>query len=1244
VSSEHPSDEALIKKKRNTARYFTENRAVGWVLLVAVMGWGVFAYQRMPKAKDPAIPVRVAVAICPWPGASAERIEQLVTPRLEARIAENPRLERIESTTRSNVTIITIVVREGVDDVPKELDDIKLKLDGIRDLPEGAGPIQFIKDFGDTATLLLTVASPKVNEVELALRARDLKAAIRNARIKSYASAAKPRASVVLSFPPTLEDASLERLAQRVSRELVDTGKVVDARALHGTGFVGFDAATELDDAALIEIAVSTARDKARVNELHPDVWRPVVIRDPEQAEARLSTVAGDRYSYRELDQFTETLQRHLQSVPLVSKVTRSGVLPEVIYLEYSQERLASYGIQAQALGEVLANRNITAPGGVSEIQGRNVTIDPSGSFETTEELGNMVATTTSSGLPVYLRELVEVRRDYQNPPRYLNYVTLRGRDGQFERVRAITLAVSMRPGSQIEEFASQVDARLDDVKRLFPEDLVIRRTSDQPLQVRENISLFMSSLYEAILLVVLVGLIGFWEWRSALLLALSIPITLAMTFGLMHLLGIDVQQISIASLILALGLMVDDPVVAGDAIKHSLDDGWKPIIAAWLGPTKLATAILFATITNIVAYLPMLGLTGDVGKFIYTLPLVITASLVASRVVSMTFIPLLGYGLLRQTPLKPGQAKRSRVVDGYRRALAWTIPNRGKVLLVAGLLLALGFGSLKWLKMAFFPTDLSYLSYVDVWLPEDAPLSATRQVTQEADQIIREVAEEYGRDHLGPDGKPRDVLTAVTTFIGGGAPRFWFSVHPEQSQLNYAQLIVQVADRHDTSHLVPRLQAALSRRIAGAILDVRQLENGKPVGIPVSVRILGDDPAELRRQAEKVKEVFRAVPTAERVRDDWGAETFSVKLEIDPDRANLAGVTNLDVARSSATAMSGRPVGTLREGDRQIALVARLRAEERAQLEDIENLYVTASHGTQKVPLRQISRFEYRLQTEKIRRRNQFRTLTVSCFPQAGVLPSQVIKAATSGLDEVTRGLSPGYQLQIGGEQEARKAGFGQLAIVMLISIIGIFLALVVQFKSAIKPVIVFATIPFGVAGALVSLVIAGSPFGFMAFLGIVSLIGVIVSHVIVKFEFIEEQHAKGTPLNEALIEAGAGRLRPVLITVGATVLGLVPLAMHGGPLWEPLCYAQMGGLMVATVLTLFLVPVLYTVVVRDLKLFNWDVADLEHTQIVAEQQVRHHPLSLDATRLKPSKAAVEADEEITLPDDDSKPRRKRR
>jgi multidrug efflux pump subunit AcrB len=738
-------------------------------------------------------------------------------------------------------------------------------------------------------------------------------------------------------------------------------------------------------------------------------------------------------------------------------------------------------------------------------------------------------------------------------------------------------------------------------------------RTSDQPLQVKENINLFMNSLYEAVILVVTVSLIGFWEWRSAALMALSMPITLLMTFGMMHALGIDLQQVSVASLIIALGLLVDDPVVAGDAIKRELAAGQPSVISAWLGPTKLATAILYATVTNIVAYLPFLLLGGATGEFIYSLPVVLTCSLVASRLVSMTFIPLLGYYLLRpprgsSPTVREGLESSQEHVGGdqalphgwatatlsrrgftafYYRVGNAAINHRWKALAAALVFLALGGFFLIQLKQQFFPKDLSYLSYVDVWLPEDAPLAATDEAAQRAEEVIRAVAKEYGAKHEG-----RDVLQSVTTFVGGGGPRFWFSLSPELQQLNYAQIIIQVKDKHDTEHLVEPLQKALERAVTGARVDVRQLESGKAVGLPVQIRISGEDAASLRAQAEQVKEIFRSIPIATRVRDDWGDESFTVGLRTDPDRANLAGVSNLDVAAASSTAMGGHTLTSLRDGDKQIPVVARLRMEERAQLADINNLYVYSSQGTGRVPLGQVSSVEYRMQTEKLRRRNQFRTITVSCFPIAGRLPSEVMSAAQARLNAFAETLPSGYKMEIGGEREDQVKGFKDLTIILLISIVAIFLALVFQFKHAIKPLIVFAAIPFGMVGALAALWVMGSPFGFMAFLGCVSLVGVIVSHVIVLFDFIEEAHERGATLREALLDAGIMRLRPVLITVGATVIALFPLALHGGPLWEPMCYAQIGGLSVATFVTLLLVPVIYAIFVSDLKLVKWEPA----------------------------------------------------
>lgn len=340
------------------------------------------------------------------------------------------------------------------------------------------------------------------------------------------------------------------------------------------------------------------------------------------------------------MDDFTDLIEKALKGVPQASKISRSGVLPENIFLLYSQERLASYGLKPADLPNVLAARNITSQGPQLEAVGKNFSINPSGEFKGEKEIGDVAIARTDLGAPVYLRDIVDVERGYESPPRFMNFYDWRDGNGKWQRSRAVTLAVQMRAGGYIGQFGQSIDETLSDVKKQLPEDLIMARTSDQPRQVTENVSLFMNSLYEAIILVVIVALIGFWDWRSALLMGLAIPITLFITFGMAHLLRIDLQQVSIASLIIALGLLVDVPVVAGDAIKNQLGAGLPPLTASWVGPTKLIVAIIFATITNIVAYLPFLTLPGGTGEFLYSLPIVLTCSLVSALIVAMVFIP----------------------------------------------------------------------------------------------------------------------------------------------------------------------------------------------------------------------------------------------------------------------------------------------------------------------------------------------------------------------------------------------------------------------------------------------------------------------------------------------------------------------------------------------------------------------------------------------------------------------------
>lgn len=1160
-----------LDHQKNTARYFVENRQVSWAVLFGVIAWGIWGYYNMPQRKDPEIPVRDTLAVVRWPGQPAERLEQMVTRKVEAGIAQNAHVTEIRSFTRPGVAYVFVKFDERLDTTGRELDDLQQKLQGLA-LPQGVLPVELVKDFGDTATLMLTVASPAAGGADLDQRARELQAAMQPGRML-----------VVWPHARGLDSEELRRVTLRIGHWLEEQGSGTGVRAVRGDGFTGFDFVTSQNPDQVLASVRELFAQRLQTPELHPDVWRPVAVSNPGAVRAQLSRVAGPQYSYRELDNFTERIEKAVKAKEIVSRVNRSGLLEEQVQLKYSQERWASYGIAPQTVREALGSRAVVAAPGNVDAAGRSLPVVPQSDFSSVGEIGGVLIP-AASGSSVYLRELVDIERGYETPARFLNFFQYRDAQGNWQRARAISLDIQMRSGSQIAEFNRVVTAEIEKVRAQLPADLIVDRTSDQPQQVEESVDLFMSSLWEAIALVVIVSWIGFWEWRSSLVMAIAIPITLAMTFGMAHLLGVDLQQVSIATLILALGLLVDDPVVAGDAIKRDLAAGRPRLLAAWQGPTKLARAILFATITNIVAYLPFLLMTGDNRRFLYTLPVVMSCSLVASRLVSMTFIPLFGYYLLREPKQKePTLAERRERGFGalYYRTGKWAIAHRWAVLGgFAAALVAVSW-SAAGLKQQFFPYERQYLSFTEVWLPGNASVAATAEVTEKAEAILQRVAREQKRE-----------LRSMTSWIGGGGPRYWLSSNPEPQQPNYAHILMQVRNNEDTEVLLPLWQRALSAEIPGATLDVRRLETSAPVGIPIQIRLSGEDTAELRRQAARLEKVFRDTEGSARVRNDWGEDVLTANLKIDEARASLAGVSPAEVAAAATGSLDGSYASAMREGDRQIPVVLRLRMDERARASDVGNLYVWSQGGRSRVPLSQVASLSYQLQPARIGRYQQFRTITVQSFPADGWLASEVLLKAMPQIEQVQKELPAGMRLEIAGEYKEQNKGFGELAMVMAVSVMAIYFALVVQFRHAIKPLIVFAAIPFGIVGGLLGLEVMGAPFGFMAFLGVASLVGVIVSHIIVLFDFIEEKQEEGSPLEEALLDAGIQRLRPVLITVGATVIALVPLASKGGPLWEPLCYVQIGGLTISTLVTLVLVPVVYAIFVRDLKWIKWQGA----------------------------------------------------
>src|SRR6201993_5381473 len=1021
--------------RRSITRFFVEHPHISWMMLVGVLVWGWFGYTSMPQRKDPEIPVRVAVAACPWPGATAEQVEQFVTRRIEDVAAENKTIHPgtdadygVKSISLPGYSFVYLQLDEGVKDTKRQFSDINLKLNALNaQLPQGAGPIVFQSDFGDTAALMLTVASPKADDIEIAARANSVEAALRKARSSKQQNRTGRHVTIVDSFPQSISAREVLDTGYLFQQEAQSAGIIRDSQIVQGSGFIGLDGITEADDNAIRAFIQRFVSERLKRSELHPDAWELAIIRDPSETREKLASVAGDKYSYADLDNFTDLIGRTLQGATEVSKVETLGVLPQAVYLDYSQDRLAAYGLRPADLSKVLSARNIIAPGGNIETADRKIALIPSGSFDTAKSIGDLAVSTTSDGAPVYLRDLVQISRGYQAPAQYLNYYTWQDKGGRWQRSRAVTLAVYMRDKKQIASFGESVNEKLSQLHHILPADLILAHTSDQPLQVKENIHLFIRALLEAIVLVVIIALLGFWEWRLALIMALAIPITLAMTFGIVYVLGIDLQQVSIATLIIALGLLVDVPVVAGDGIKRELAEGLPRKIASWLGPTKLATAIFYATITNIIAYLPFLMLTGNTGEFLKSLPIVMTASLVCALIVAMTFVPFLGYYILRP-PAKPEptiEERRQRGFYGfYNRIVGKAIKHRWAVL--GGSLVFLVIGGLfsSRLKTQFFPEDVQYWFYLDIWLPNDTPLSVTNDAATQAEGVIRQVIEN------SPDDASKEnrgyLLKSLTTFAGGGGPRFWFSVSPEMPQTNYAQMIVEVTDKEASPKLARPIQDALDKEVPGAWVTVRQLQTN-PVENPVELLISGQEDVDARNQASDIRALRQIARQVQDIgaqargiavlRDDWFPANVQQRIQIDPDRANVAGITNADVAESSATAMSGTTVGIFKEGNKNIPIVARLRMEERAQLADIKNLYVYSSQTNNRVPLLTLATVGNSLETGRIRRREHFRTISILCYPQPGVLASEVLEPILPKLQEFQKNLPPGYQLRIGGE-----------------------------------------------------------------------------------------------------------------------------------------------------------------------------------------------------------------------------------
>jgi multidrug efflux pump subunit AcrB len=1162
------------------AQFCVEHREVSWLALIAVLVWGAVAYTKLGQQEDPTIPQRTAMLVTVFPGATASKVEELVSKPLERKISELKSIEEIKSTSRPGISTMTIKQLPGsTAAIDQEWDKVRAKLQEVQ-LPEGTRQPWLNTDFGNTITLLFGLVSPPITDAECVARANLLRQAL--AELRKGVSSTN-NAAVAAFFPPSISQSYRETLRGRFESAVRASGLAKEVRTVQGQSFILVNMETSARRADIERFTADFTRTITGTDRelFHPDFTQPILLMGDEDPLPQIRASAPPRYSYRTLELLARDFEDTLKQVESVGKVTKVAIVQEAVYLLFSDANTAGYGLTPDTVMGAIGARNAVIPGGTMRTEGRNFPVQLSGEYKTEQDmLGTMVGV-NRVGAPVYLRDAFEVRRMYESPIPYQADVLGRtGENGPLDTRRAVMVAVEMRDGKIIRDFNEDVMKVVETMKSRTPEGLEFRVLSDQPTAVEHRIHHFVRCFIEAVVIVIIVGLF-LMDWRSALVLATAVPLTVAMTLVGMQLLHIPLQQISIASLIIALGMLVDVPVVASDGINRELHRGEPRLRAAWLGPLHLRHPMVFGTLINIFAFLPLLLLTGDKGEFMKSLPIVIMISLLAALLVSVTFTPLISYYVLRgQKGFDEGGEVRSffvfRYVDRtlmavlphYRAALEKSLKRPLLVLGIGYSVLAASCLLVPFLGSQFFPPAERNQLLVDIELPSSDSLTSMRTTVDQAVALI----------------KGHEEVLSAAVFSGGTAPRFYYNVEPKEPANYLAQILINTRHANDVTALLVKLRQELDKSVPGARCVVKQLEQGPPVAEPIQIRISGENLDKLRLLADQAAAELRAAG-GYHVFDDLGLRMPNIQIDIDQDRANSLGLNNKQIGNVAQASFTGLKVTELREGDRLIPVLIRGRIEDRSEAEKIRGLYVQTPDG-KSVPFESFSTLKVQPEFVTIPHYNQLRTVTVKAYAPFGELPSQILDRARAGLAKIK--LDPGYELKFAGEDKELRENKGEMGTVMLISLALIALTMVLQFSSVIKSVVVMLTVPLGLIGAVLGLFVTHSPLGFMALLAMVSLAGIMVSHIIVLSDFIEEARAKGLPLEQALVQAGLARLRPVLVTVLATVGGLIPLFLTGGALWHPLTAVHIVGLLLATVLTLVMLPTLYYVFCAKLKLIK--------------------------------------------------------
>jgi multidrug efflux pump subunit AcrB len=1006
-------------------RLALDNSRITILVTFLIIAVGITTYLSYPSAEDPTIVIRNASISVGSPGMSAERVEELITKRVEAAMREIAEIDEIKSTSKASHSLVELTIHDWVKDLDPVFQDIRNKVSDLQgDLPSSAQT-------------------------------------------------------------PVIED----------EKGLTAVATI----ALWADGF-----------------SLAEMRDLARD------------VRD------RLYTLEG------------------------VKKILLLGIQEERIYLQYSPERLAGYGVSPKQIFNTLAQQNIIKPGGSISAGSRSVLLEPSGDLESIDELRDVVISVPNSERVFRLEEIVDIRRDYVDPPKFPAF---------FNDHPAIILSVSSVEGVNNVDFGQRLKRMVDDLQQEVPIGYRFEFATYQPDLIEEAVGSAVSNVYQTLAIVFVVVLL-FLGFRTGLIVGLFVPLTMLLGIIVMRFMDVELQRMSIAAMIIALGMLVDNGIVVAEDIRVRLQRGTERIQAAIEAGRTLALPLLTSSLTTILAFAPMLLIEGSAGDYVRSLSQVVSILLLSSWLLSMTVTPAMCAWFMK-TPV--GEAPASTVYSGmtYRLyAAVLRVLIRLRLLFIAALILLL-FGAVQLLgtvKTEFFPLGdrNQFLVYMDF----EAGIEP-----REVEPNLRKLTQFLS------DKKSNSEVISNAAYIGFGGPRFFLALSPVEPDPHRAFVLVNTRDAKDVAPLIDRVNAFLDENIPAARSDAKQMWFGATEPGIVQIRLIGPNADVLVKASRAIVDAFHAVPGTLGIKQDWENKTLKLIIDVDQTRARRAGVTSSDIAAALGATFEGTTVSEFREGDKILPIVVRGDNDIRQSLAGLQRVNVYSAGSNTFVGLEQVATVRGEWQYGRIKRRNQQRTLTIEARNPNQPAPVLFAKIRPT-LEKLD--LPAGTTWEVGGEIEDQQEANSELFAFLPLALAGIVILLVGQFNSFRKGGIIILTIPLILIGGTLGLIVMEAPYGFMVLLGFFSLAGIVINNGIVLIDRIEAEQANDAPAYDAVITACLARLRPILMTTLTTTLGLVPLILFGGALFYGMASVIAFGLIVATVLTLGFVPALYTLLFR--------------------------------------------------------------